>query len=138
MLTRGRKKSIRAPIGNRVGGDGMGHRPEPPPELSRDEAMIWERIVSRMPANWFGDDNRHLVHSLVCCIWTARRIEAELREMQLSPSSHYTSLLSAYQKQLGQMTSLSTRLRLTPQSRHTPITAAAAHRDVPTATPWEH
>jgi hypothetical protein len=137
MLTRGRKKSIRAPIGNRVGGDGMGHRPEPPPELSRDEAMIWERIVSRMPANWFGDDNRHLLHSLCCCVSQARRMEAALR--QIDPADRgFTLLLQAYQKQLGQMTSLSTRLRLTPQSRHTPVTAAASHRDVPTSAPWEH
>jgi hypothetical protein len=34
------------------------------------------------------------------------------------------------------MTSLSTRLRLTPQSRYTSAKAAAAERDAPINRPW--
>lgn len=114
-------------------------RPEPPDELSGEEAAIWRKITQRMPANWFSSESLHLLQSLCCCISTARSLEAELRAMQEAGDildKRFKTLLLLRHREIKNVADLSARLRLSPQSRLDQRVAGVGHRRAPPDTPW--
>jgi hypothetical protein len=138
-------------------------RPEPPDYLSVAQKTQWNLYVERMPVDWFTAEVQPLLVNLcraVCLsdYFMARltevttdlvgletrlrqenpgisdkelRLSLEFRQGQLA---EYTRL---HLEQAKQVKSLSTALRLTPQSRYQPNTASARARDVPKRKPWE-
>jgi hypothetical protein len=118
---------------------GSTKRPSPPPELDAGEAAIWRRVTKRLPADWvnvgeplFQELCRHiaLANDLMKDIAQARGAINELRtseqptsKLLLDATKSYRVLLRLHALQSQQIGTLSTKLRLTPQSRYQSPTA---------------
>jgi hypothetical protein len=128
-------------------------RPVPPPELDEREAKIWVKITESLPRDWFAASwpvltelCRHvrLSDDLLQDITAARARVDELRNTQeptskllLDAARQYRSLLRLHALQSQQIGVLSTRLRLTPQSRYQSSTAkTAAAQEASGPDPW--
>jgi len=49
-------------------------RPEPPADLTEEQAAEWRAVVERLPADWLPRETRGLVAKCVCYIATAQRL----------------------------------------------------------------
>jgi hypothetical protein len=123
---------------------GSTKRPSPPPELiDPREIKVWRDIVRSLPADWFTSGS-HLLLKALCQhirladdtmkdIKQARTEVDEVKAMSAPPPKlliealkKYRAALQSHLLQTGQIASLSTKLRLTPQSRY-------GHRSAKTA-----
>ena len=132
-----------------------GKRPAPPPGLDERETKIWSEVTRQLPADWFSTDSapvlreliRHIRHSddLQSDITRAR---AALDQAKKEPGptgkllaearKEWLTLLRAHGYQSERIGTLSTKLRLTPQSRYQALTARtkAAQAASPYSEPW--
>ena len=118
-------------------------RPEPPSELTEEQAKEWRATVARMPADWFGPEVRPLLTQYVRHIANARAI-VQLIDVftpaQLADDNglrRFARLTRLAERETRAMSSLATRMRLTPQSRYTPHRAATTARASTQRKPWE-
>ena len=112
------------------------YRLEPPVDLTDRQKGLWTEIVDTKPAEWFQADMAPLLVALVRCI-TEHDRQSRALEKLVPGQSEYASLCRLVKDQAGLMKSLLTALRLTPQSRYTPMAAATANRNTPRSKPWE-
>lgn len=141
MAPRGRKSA--ASIGVVTGN--FGKRPEPPAELSDDEAAIWRETVSSEAADFFGtaalrgmlaDYCRHRASadkvSEVINIFQADWLKSA------DGAKRYHGLLKMRDLETRAAADKATKLRLTNQSRYTPQAASTASRGAAKGMkPWE-
>lgn len=140
MGERGRKSSASLSV---ISG-GVDRRPEPPVELTRQEAEVWERTVASEAADMFGtvalqqmlkDYCRHVI--------AAERlglvIEAHMRTVESEVSlPDLDRLLKMRDRETKAIADKATKLRLTNQARYTPKAAATAAKNASKATkPWQ-
>jgi hypothetical protein len=136
-------------------------RPEPPDHLSEEEAAVWRAVVGRMPATWFTGEMLPLLENYCCHVCLAkdlmaemrdakrglRRLEkelesvaagrkAKLRRLIREDRKYLHDLIDMHLDQSRQVSSVATKLRLTPQSRYQPNTAGAIGPP-PRKLPWE-
>jgi hypothetical protein len=121
-----------------------GDRPDPPAELSKDEAAEWCAIVQQMPPQWFGRETWPVLVELCGLITTSRRVARELAQVSrrsLKEDANFSKfkMLSRMKLQHAEaIGNLSTKLRLTHQSRYERDTAANARRQTSQRPkPWE-
>ncbi len=117
-------------------------RPVAPSDLVDEEAAEWEKIVSRMPAIWFTKETHPLLVQLCRHIIASRRLAQLIHQAAHGDEDfqveYYMRLLRALACQTGVIASVSTKLRITPQSSYTAKTAGTAKGDVPDGPPpWE-
>jgi hypothetical protein len=104
-------------------------RVPPPADLTLAQQKIWRSIVASVARDWFGDVTP-LLTELVAHIDFARmlaggieEVRAKLAELELGSKEHkalsrqLAGLLRSHGVQSSAIASLSTKLRLTPQSR---------------------
>jgi phage terminase small subunit len=129
MGTRGRKSSAELAT---VSPDGIGltRRPEPPSHLGDDAADIWRATVNSLPADWFSPGTLPLLEAF-CGLSVSQQLT--LRALQRAERSggdfdrdEWETLLKQLGELSGRVATLATRLRLTPQSRYGPRSAATA------------
>jgi lipase chaperone LimK len=133
MLQRGRK-STDARAAALMAADGA--RPEPPSELSQDEARIWREIVARLPSNWFPRET-HALLTQYC------RHEATLKDLtNLINKLKRASNLPELRKMLRErrlesktIAMLAVKMRLSQQSTYDRTVAFAVKRKASTETP---
>jgi hypothetical protein len=133
---------------------GNGRRPGPPSGLDKRERAIWSSITKRLPSDWldvgaplFRELCRHikLGEDLMTDIRLARARIDELRTSEqptskvlLDATKNYRALLRLHALQTQQIGALSTKLRLTPQSRYQSSTAKIRASEEPEGIPlWE-
>src|SRR5262245_55470387 len=94
-------------------------RPEPPAgELSCPEAREeWRRIVASMPADWFTPEMWTLLIALCETSSVVKRAARKMKKLNLA-SKEYAALNRLYRQNVELATRLSTKLKLTAQSRH--------------------
>jgi hypothetical protein len=123
-------------------------RERPPKDLTPKQQAIWRELVASVDRDWFGD-TRPLLTELCAHIDFARMIAAAIEQVRAklvglpveskearSLSRQLASLLRAHGMQSSAIASLSTKLRLTPQSRQSARRAdQVRHRTGP--RPWE-
>ena len=169
-MQRGRKSSAARSITNVMSLQGLDvrnvGRPKPPRELTKDQRKEWDEISVRMPQDWFGRETFPMLVSLCRAVTYSRRLAAELEEVehgldslpnrlrQQNPETtlkdiegilelrlnRRTELYKLHADQARLVMALSTKLRLTPQSRYQPITAGRKMFDQnqqPQKMPWE-
>ena len=117
-------------------------RPVAPSELTDEEAIEWEGIVARMPATWFGRETWPLLVQLCRHTIAARRlaqlIHQETHGGQEFLVSHYMRLIRALTGQTAIIASVSTKLRISPQSAYDKHAAGVAKRPADDGpAPWE-
>jgi hypothetical protein len=119
-------------------------RPEPPESLSLRQAETWRAVVSAQPVGWVTTSSYPVLIAYCEAVDGARRVEQILRAFTpKNPSSpnnvfRLSELLDMQRKQNGLVTTIATKLRLTPQSRYTPKAAATAQSKTGAGRkPWE-
>jgi P27 family predicted phage terminase small subunit len=116
---------------------------QPPSHLDQLAADQWRKIIASLPAGYIPHESAPILECLCVTISQAQKVAAELRKIKQAEMGSLTglkrmntlSLLNAKQGQL--IASLSTKLRLTPQSRMRAVTAYRLTRDKPMRKPWE-
>ena len=169
-MQRGRKSSAARSITNVMALQGLDvrnvGRPKTPPELTKDQRKEWDEISVRMPQDWFGRETFPMLVSLCRAVTYSRRLAAELEEVEHGLDSlpnrlreqnpettlkdiegilelrlnRRTELYKLQADQARLVMALSTKLRLTPQSRYQPITAGRKMFDQnqqPQKMPWD-
>lgn len=113
--------------------------PDPPGELTSDEAKEWRAIVERMPPGWFNRENYPLLVQYCRSIIRARTVAKMANKLQKSPDteevrSEYLRLVDKEQRLNTNIASLATKMRLSQQSSYdkTKVRRAAAQRK-----PWD-
>ena len=139
MGTRGRKSAAELGVVH-----GILQRPEPPDELTPEQADEWRAVVARMPVDWFGRE----IHPLLCAycrhVTNARRIAALIEAVHDLDIGDRTALmrlnrlLGLQERQSNALMGLATRMRLTNQSRYTAGSAASQAKGGHSGKPlWE-
>jgi hypothetical protein len=121
-------------------------RPSPPAVLDKNEKAIWADYVAAMPAGWFSPEARPLLEALC-------RAQQQLRGLNRAfeafaegvpddavEFTRYQVLTRLRLALVTQTASLSTKLRLTSQSRYDAESAFAAvrrQRERPALKPWQ-
>ena len=124
------------------------HREPPPADLTPSQQKIWREIVADLDRDWFAD-TKHLLVELVAHIDFAAMLREGIEQVRaqlvgLVPGSReeraatkqLTALLRAHGKQSAAVAHLSTKLRLTPQSRQSARKADQVRTRTATR-PWE-
>jgi hypothetical protein len=115
-------------------GPGM-QRPTPPEEFGEPERAIWQRIVDACPPDFFGAECLPLLARLAMLIVMSEELEAKLRAEKYRLDKDDTR---AYLDTLKQVANITTKLRLTPQSRYNRFEASTRMKNRTTAQrPWE-
>src|SRR5262249_5960295 len=116
-------------------------RLQPPASLGADEVETWRRIVSSMPADWFGTCF-FMLRVLVAHIANSETISAALADLRsrkdtpkrLQDLNRLTAMLN---RETTAISSLSQKLRLAPRAKFTMERSASIKADVPAVRPWE-
>ena len=118
-----------------------GTRPPPPPELEPEEQATWRAITGRLPQSWFSGENMPLLKELCRHIHYSDALAADIVALrQASPVDveELRAALRAHALQSERIGNLSTKLRLTKQSRLDRETAEIEARKTPAGVkPWE-
>jgi hypothetical protein len=135
------------------GSNGSMKRPAPPVELEPREKRIWRDIVASLPADWFTTSQpvltelcRHIRYSneLAVDVAQARTAIDQIKMMPepplkllLAAMRDYRILLRSHGYQSERVANLSTKLRLSPQSRYQASTAQVRATEEPAGPePW--
>jgi hypothetical protein len=161
-MTRGRRSAEAAALVPHIVPVVPPERPNPPFHLNAAEKNEWRAYVRRMPPTWFGTETHALLADLCRAVVLSKYFGSQLNEavaglpaleakMRARPQGlediavmdAYLARMTGFAKlQLEQskhVKTLSTTLRLTPQSKYTPETAALRTRS-PAEVPkrlWE-
>jgi hypothetical protein len=127
-------------------------RPSPPPELDAREAVIWRRVTKRLPADWinsgaplFVELCRHIGFAAAlkedialarAAIDALRTAEQPASKLLLDATKDFRALLRLHALESQQIGTLSTKLRLTPQSRYQSSTAKVRATEPEGPEPW--
>jgi hypothetical protein len=138
MRQRGRKSGEGAMALARISGLETLRRPDPPSELTDEQADEWRAVVGRMAADWFPRETFGLLCQYVRHVSRARRLAQLADEMERSPGfdvGEYAKLAAMEIEQSRAMASLATRMRISQQSSYDKM----KKKPGPTATemPWE-
>jgi hypothetical protein len=120
-----------------------GVRPDPPAELTDEQAETWWAAVNSMPADWFFGCAGVLLGQLCRHVSYSRWMAAELAADGLGSSKkgggidRFDKLSRMHLREGKAISSLMTKLRLTPQSKYSARAAATAAQSTPRVKPWE-
>jgi hypothetical protein len=114
-------------------------RPEPPAELTKEQAAEWRAVVGRLPPDWFPRET-HALLAAYCRHIVRGRVIAKLidacRPAETSQELRRFDKLALMADREGRaISALATRMRLTAQSRYRPDKAI---KPTPLRKPWEH
>ena len=99
--------------------------------LRDEEAEVWKSVVEAHPADWFNPGSAHLLAGFCRAVVSARRIGmliVQAEEDDAFNVTHHLALIRAHSEVQRTLKALATSLRLTPQSRYTPASAARQGR----------
>jgi hypothetical protein len=111
-------------------------RVAPPPGLSRKERELWRRIVDSKPAEWFDSGSAPLLREYVRSVAVCDALAGMVAGAMKGPAADLKAALDLRDKEARRLASLATKLRLTQQSRYTPLSASTANRKASGARPW--
>lgn len=112
----------------------LDRRLPPPQELTPTQAVIWNAVVATKPADWFQADCAALLVAYCRHITTARNLDQYIDQLESEGISEpsemrlYKQLLEMREKQTRAISTVGTKLRLTPQSRYDEKKAHVAHK----------
>jgi len=118
MAQRGRKSAASLTVVATAGVETV-RRPEPPSELTDEQAHEWRRIVNRLPADWFPAETHGLLIQYVRHLVASRRVAQLVAALEGSDefdTDEYDKLLKMQEREGRALSSLATRMRLTQQS----------------------
>lgn len=113
------------------------NRPKPPALLSAEQVDIWNTVVDSLPADWFRPESIEVLVQYCRHAVAARRVAELIKQAETETGfdvQEYDRLLKMQEREGRALSSLATRLRITPQSTRSPdaIKCKAAKKK-----PWE-
>lgn len=96
-------------------------RPDPPIELTREQAREWNDVINRMPAEWFPRETHSILAQYCRHVVSARRVAELIAASEQSGEfdvSEYDKLLKMQEREGRALSSLATRMRLTQQTTY--------------------
>jgi hypothetical protein len=120
MEGRGRKSAASLAV---ITGGGVEtiRRPEPPDDLTDEQAAEWRAVVNRLPADWFPRETFPMLAQYCRHVVSARRV-AQLIEAEETSKSFdvdaYDKLLKLQEREGRALSSLATRMRMTQQATY--------------------
>jgi hypothetical protein len=144
MKQRGRKSKEALSAVVLLPGVVPGQRPEPPAELTEEQAATWRAIAGRQPADWFEGASLALLAQLVRHISIAKMLGTILAA--IDPATvvgdkefrRLERLRSMHDAEGRAINSLMRTMRITHQARYHQTAAHVAARNVrPGPKPWE-
>jgi hypothetical protein len=117
--------------------DGRPSRLTPPPSLSADARAAFQEIVGSVEPEHFKPADVPLICRLAAAHLWASRAEDELERIGAVVDGKLSPWATLLEKQNGAIRSLSTALRLTPQSRYDARAAARSATVHTGPVPWE-
>ena len=136
MAARGRKSAASlmvAPAGAVRAID----RPDPPDELTEEQARVWYAVTESLPADWFGRETHDLLAQYCRHVVAARKVAQLIAQVEASPEfdvGEYDTLLKMQEREGRALSSLATRMRLTQQTTYDKSKAKGKSA---TRKPWE-
>jgi hypothetical protein len=133
---RGRKSSEGALALGRISGLETIRRPDPPSELTDEQAEEWRAVVDRLPADWFPRETFGLLCQYVRHVSRARRLAQMLDELERSAdfdADQYSKLLREEAAQSASIANLATRMRISQYSSYDKKKA----KPDPLKMPWD-
>jgi hypothetical protein len=109
------------------------NRPEPPDELTSEQAAEWHAVVARMPNDWFPRESHALLVAFCRHVTRGRLVAGIIAE--IGPDdlrtekglARYDKLSRIAEREGRAISILATKMRLSHQSRWQPV---SAHRKV--------
>lgn len=143
-MKRGRKSGASLEV-VKPGGIAAIERPDPPKELTGEQAHEWRSVVDSLPADWFPREIHALLIAFCRHVIAGRRIAAIIETLLADDGdwlNTYDQLLRMQERESRAMTSLATKLRMTNQARMRPEMAARKINNLPKhppphKPPWE-
>lgn len=117
-------------------------RPDPPAELTHEQAEEWRAVVARMPSDWFSREHFPLLAAYCRHVCRARFLAATLdafRSEWLGEEGglqRLDKLLAMAERETRCMTALARAMRLTQRSRIGPEVAATKAAQRGGVRPW--
>ena len=120
MGIRGRESSASLSV---VGPGGIEtvRRPDPPPELTDEQAIEWRAIINRLPADWFPRETHGMLAAYCRHVVTARRVADLVRSIEQSEEldvGEYDRALRMQEREGRAISSLATRMRISQHSTY--------------------
>lgn len=137
MGIRGRRSAAALSVVSASGQIVAINRPDPPTELTDEQAEEWRAIVSRLPGDWFPRETHGLLTQYCRHVIAARRVAQLIEAEEASDSldlTKYDRLLAMQEREGRAMSSLATRMRI---SQHSSYDAKKTKGQTITEKPWD-
>lgn len=120
MGARGRKSSAELSV---IGPGGVEtvRRPEPPADLSDEQADEWREVVNRLPADWFPRETWAILAQYCRHVTRARRLAQLIERAEQAEEvdiKEYRDLLRSEEEQSRAIASLATKMRISQQATY--------------------
>jgi phage terminase small subunit len=112
-------------------------KPDPPEELSEEEAKIWKQSVSGMKASWFNPASEALLQAYCLQTTLGQQIARELRGVDIKTNyTRYAKLSRLHRDCSRSMMQLAVKLRIAPSSNRATVDGRE-HPSRRYPRPWE-
>lgn len=121
MGTRGRASAAAMTV---ISGGGIEtvRRPDPPADLTVEEADEWRAVVNRLPADWFPAETLPMLAQYCRHTSAARRVAHLIERMQSDEEGFdikdYDRLLKMQERESRCLASLATKMRISQQTTY--------------------
>lgn len=98
-------------------------RPPAPDHLTDEQRHVWNQTVNGLPADWFRQEALPLLEQYCRHVVHGQRLALLINSLESSEDldlDSYEKLLRMHEREGRALSSLGTRLRLTPQSTYVP------------------
>jgi len=116
METRGRKSESEREVAQLV--HVRDDRPDPPEDLTPEQAEEWRGVVGRMPASWFKREHYGMLSAYCRHVCRAREVERELAATSIEDLEKYEKLARSAERETRSILACGRTLRLTHQSQY--------------------
>lgn len=136
MATRGRTSAAELSVISSNGVETI-RRPDPPSDLSDEQADEWRAVVTRMAADWFPRETHGMLAQYCRHVVAARRVSqivAQLEAAEEFDIDGYDKALKMQEREGRAISSLATRMRISQQAT---VRAEKARKPSQVRKPWE-
>lgn len=115
-------------------------RLSPPSDFPLAESEVWKSVVATKPIDWFQADSAPLLSEYCRAVVMADRLAMMIEAAMTAPDEDGPSLkdlLKLRDMESRRVATLAVKMRLTQQSRYTPMASATADRKAGGIRPWE-
>jgi hypothetical protein len=124
----------------------MPSRPAAPADLTEAQQKIWHEMVGQYPVDWFPKETHPLLAAFCRHVTTSKNVAEKIESLDhmQAPIDDMDKLYRMQERESAALARVATKLRMTPQAKYDPITAARKVRNAATATPeggkpvWEN